>query len=116
MSSLRQTANIVGNSNFKNALIVVGERVEKGVTVGAALAYSPLFPTMLVEMVKIGEKTGKLDESLLRVSEYFERETELLVKNLTTALEPIILIVLGLGVAFLLISVITPIYKLTSSF
>jgi type IV pilus assembly protein PilC len=66
-------------------------------------------------MVKIGEETGKLDESLLKVSEYFEREVDQTVKTLTTAMEPIIMIILGIGVAFLIISIITPIYSLTSA-
>jgi type IV pilus assembly protein PilC len=66
-------------------------------------------------MVKIGEQTGKLDESLLKVSEYFEREVDGTVKTLTTAMEPFIMIVLGVGVSFLIISIITPIYNLTSS-
>lgn len=79
------------------------------------MAQYALFPPLLVQMVKIGEDTGKLDDSLLRVSEYYEREVDQSVKTLTTALEPLIMIVLGVGVAFLIISIITPIYNLTSS-
>jgi type IV pilus assembly protein PilC len=65
-------------------------------------------------MVKIGEQTGKLDEALIRVSEYYEREVEQTIKALTTAMEPLILIVLAVGVGFLVISIITPIYNLIS--
>ena len=71
---------------------------------------------MFVQMVKVGEETGKLDEVLIKISHYFEAEVENLIKNLTTALEPFILILLGVGVAFLVLSIILPIYKLTSSF
>ena len=74
-----------------------------------------LFPSLLVQMVKIGEETGKLDESLVKVSEYFEREVEETVKNLTSAMEPFIMVGLGIGVAFLIFAVITPIYSLISS-
>ena len=66
-------------------------------------------------MVKIGEQTGKLDESLTRVGEYFQREVEQTVKALTTAMEPAIMVVLGLGVGFLIFAIITPIYKVISS-
>ena len=66
-------------------------------------------------MVKVGEQTGKMDETLGKASEYFEREVDGRVKTLTTAMEPFIMIVLGIAVAFLIISVITPIYSLISS-
>ena len=68
----------------------------------------------MIQMVKVGESTGKIDESLLKVSEYFERDLDIKVKTLTTAIEPILIIVLGVSVAFLIISVITPIYSLVS--
>ena len=74
-----------------------------------------LFPPNLIELVKTGEQTGKLDETLIRASEYFENEVDQAIKTLSTALEPIILVVLGVGVAFLMISIITPIYQVTNS-
>lgn len=115
VEALAKTSDIVGNSQYRNAIISVSRRVEKGITIGNAMAASPIFPTILVEMVRIGEQTGKLDESLTRVSEYFEREVEEMVKNLTTAMEPLIIIMLAVGVGFLIISIITPIYNLISS-
>ena len=66
-------------------------------------------------MVKIGEQTGKLDDSLTKVAEYFEREVEQAIKTLTIAMEPAIMVVLGLGVGFLIMAVITPIYKVISA-
>ena len=74
-----------------------------------------LFPPNLVELVKIGEQTGKMDETLVKASEYFENEVDQSVKTLSTAMEPIILVALGIGVAFLVISILTPIYEITSS-
>lgn len=115
VESLIKTADISGNIHYRNAILDVARRVEKGVTVGDAMAVYTLFPPVLVQLVKIGEQTGKLDETLLRASEYFEGEVNQTVKALTTALEPFIMVVLGIGVAFLIISVITPIYSLTSS-
>ncbi len=115
VQSLVDTADVAGNKIYKNAIIDISHRVEKGISVGDAMATYTIFPPLLVQMMRIGEQTGKLDESLLKVSEYFEREVEGTVKGLTTALEPFIMIVLGVGVAFLIISIITPIYNLTSS-
>ena len=115
VESLNQSADVSGNLVYQNAILDVAKRVEKGISVGDALSTYVIFPPILVQMVRIGEQTGKLDESLLKVSEYFEREVEGKVKGLTTALEPVIMVVLGVSVAFLIISIITPIYNLTSS-
>jgi type IV pilus assembly protein PilC len=115
VDALVKSADVVGNEVFKKAILGVNRRVEKGVSIGAAMAYNPIFPPIIVEMVKIGEQTGKLDESLVRVSEYFDREVEQTVRTLTTAIEPVIMIVLAVGVGFLILSIITPIYSLINS-
>lgn len=114
--SLKQAGSVINNVIYQHEVDLIAERVEKGVTIGDAISASTLFPPYLIQMVKIGEQTGKLDDSLLRTSEYYEQEVEQTVKTLTTAMEPAIMIILGIGVGFLLISVITPIYKLTSAF
>ena len=115
VEALLETADTTGNVHFKNAIIEVSHQVEKGVTIGDAMSYNPLFPGLLIQLVRVGEQTGKIDDTLGKASEYFEREVDLTVKNLTTAMEPFIMVVLGLGVAFLILSVITPIYSLISS-
>lgn len=115
VEALVETADTTGNVLFKNAIIDISKQVEKGVTIGDAMSSYKLFPPLLVQLVKIGEQTGKIDETLVKASEYFEREVDQTVKTLTTAMEPFIMIILGIGVAFLIISVITPIYSLISS-
>ena len=115
VEALVETADTTGNVHYKNAITEVSRQVEKGVAIGDAMSYNSLFPGLLVQMVRVGEQTGKIDETLTRASEYFEREVDQSVKNLTTAMEPFIMIVLGIGVAFLILSVITPIYSLISN-
>ncbi len=115
VASLKQAGDVVGNMVYSTEFHMVADRVEKGVSIGDALSVSPRFPSYLVQVVKIGEQTGKLDESLIRASEFYEKEVEQTVKTLTTAMEPLIMVILGVGVGFLLFSVITPIYKITSS-
>lgn len=115
VDALSKVSDIAGNIHYKNAIVDVARRVEKGITIGDAMSLHFLFPPNLVELVKIGEQTGKLDETLVKASEYFENEVDQTVRTLSTALEPIILVVLGIGVAFLVISIITPIYQITSS-
>ncbi|MBI2012491.1 type II secretion system F family protein [Candidatus Curtissbacteria bacterium] len=82
----------------------------------APFAADPAFPPIIGQMIRVGEETGKMDEVLARLSVYFEGESENAVRNLTTALEPIILVVLGVGVGVLVLSVILPIYNLTAQF
>jgi len=90
--------------------------VEKGQSLGTALDQEGIFPPILVQMALVGEQTGHLDDTLMRLSKYFEMESELAIKAVTTLIEPVILVFLGVGVGFLVMSVITPIYNLTSSF
>jgi len=104
--------NLVYQKAFSN----IYKQVEKGVSLADAMKEEEIFPPILVQMTQVGEQTGNLDDTLARISTYFEMESELAVKTMTTLIEPAILVFLGLGVGFLVMSVITPIYNLTSSF
>jgi len=101
---------------YRDALSESYKRVEKGVPLAQTLADKELFPPILTQMVAVGEETGKLDEVLLKISNYFQSESEQAIKNLTTALEPMIMLVLGLGVGFMVFAIVMPIYTLTSQF
>lgn len=112
--AIRAAAGSAGNRLYETTLINVASRVEKGITVGDAMGAYPIFPPMLVHMVKIGEETGKLDEALLKASAYFEHEVEQMVKTLNTALQPFILVVLGAGIIFLLLAIFMPMFSLVN--
>lgn len=116
VDALNQSAAVTGNSMYDKAIREISKRVEKGVPVGEAMStYTSYFPPLLIQLVKVGEETGKMDENLLKASEYFEEEVSQAVKTLTTAMEPFIMIVLGIGVGFLVFSVITPIYSILNA-
>lgn len=106
----------VDNMVFHTALEKVAKDVEKGQTLSTAVARRGEFPLLMSQMISVGEETGKMDEVLVKLANYFEAESEQAVKGLTTALEPLIMIVLGLGVGFLIIAIIMPIYNLTNQF
>ena len=114
IEALDISANVAGNYHYKKAILDTAALVEKGVSLSDALENQKIFPQMVVQMTRVGESTGKIDESLLKISEYFERDLDIRIKTLTTAIEPILIIVLGVSVAFLILSVITPIYSLIS--
>lgn len=109
---IQTTDNMVYQKAFEN----VYNHVEKGVSLGSAMQQEEIFPPILIQMTIVGEQTGKLDETLGRISHYFEMESEIAVKTMTTLIEPSILVFLGVGVGILVMSVITPIYQLTTSF
>lgn len=115
VDSLLKSADVVDNYVYRMEIVLVAKRVEKGISIGDAFEASSIFPSIFIQMLRIGEQTGKLDESLMRVSEYFEREIDQEVKSLASAMEPVIMIFLGLGVGFLIFAIITPIYKIISS-
>jgi len=116
MEALDITAAAVGNSLYEEQLYHASKEVEKGLSLAAILRESEEFPIIVPQMISVGEETGKMDEVLTKLSRYFETESDQMVKGLTTAIEPLIMIVLGLGVGFLIIAVILPIYNLTSQF
>ncbi|MBP6913556.1 MAG: type II secretion system F family protein [Candidatus Levybacteria bacterium] len=115
LESLHIAANVAGNYKYKQGVLSSATLVEKGLTLSAAFEQQNIFPAIFIQMTKVGESTGKIDENLNKVAEYFERDLELKVKTLTTSIEPILLVVLGVTVGFLIISVISPIYGLISS-
>lgn len=116
VDALNIVKDSLGSLTYEKALTEAIGQVEKGFPLAAALAQTEVFPPILPQMIAVGEETGKLDEVLGKISTYFQQESETTVKGLTTALEPLIMIVLGIGVAFLLVAVIMPIYNLTSQF
>ena len=115
IESINIVKTAAGNILYENALIYAAKHVEKGFPLGVSLEQKKVFPPIVPQMIRIGEETGKLDDSLTKLSYYFESESEQMMKGLTTALEPIIMVVLGVGVGFLVISIIMPIYKITSA-
>ncbi len=116
VDALRIVSNVAGNTLYLNSYLQIAERVQKGFSIANSFEETGNFPVIVNQMVATGEATGKLDEILMRVSDYFSTEAEQSVKSLTSAIEPIIMIMLGLGVAFLVVAVMMPIYNLTSQF
>lgn len=106
------TTNVV----YQEALAGLRDGVEKGDSLWATMERQSVFPPILVQMTRVGEQTGKLDETLEHLSKYFEAESELAVKALTTMIEPAVLVILGVTVGFVVFAIITPIFNLTTAF
>lgn len=116
MEALSIITDASPNIIYKRAFENIRKQVERGISLGMAMKQAEIFPPILIQMTLVGEQTGHLDNTLFRVSKYFETDSELAIKAMTTLIEPIILVILGVGVGFLVFSIITPIYSLTASF
>jgi len=100
------------NVHFKQDLKDAIAKIESGVPIGESLEQSKNFPTVICEMISVGEQAGNLDYVLKNMAKFLEKDVAYMSKNLTTLLEPILMVVMGVGVAFVLFSVLGPIYNL----
>jgi len=114
VEALKIVSGTSPNLVYERALLATAIQVEKGGQMGGYLALQKkLFPPLFSSMVEIGENTGNLQENLEYLSEYYTEELDIAVKNLTTLIEPILLLFMGLLVGFVALSIITPIYSIT---
>lgn len=116
ITALKVVRDILTNSTYRDGIDMAMKRVERGSPLHVPIAQNTAFPPIIAQMMRVGEETGKMDEVLGRLAVYFEQESENMVRNLTTAMEPIILVILGVGVGVLVLSIIMPIYNLTAQF
>ncbi|HEY4525928.1 MAG TPA: type II secretion system F family protein, partial [Candidatus Paceibacterota bacterium] len=106
------TEDVVQNIYYKKVLGEVRVAVEKGAPFSKIFVDNPkLYPVMMSEMVEVGEETGKLSDMLSEVALFYEAEIESKTKNLSTIIEPVLMILIGSGVGFFAISMISPLYS-----
>lgn len=110
------TSETTDNVRYKDAFKTISGGVMKGKTLSELIhKYPNIFPSMLTHMISIGEKSGNLSNTLIYLSEFYEHEFDDQTKNLSSTIEPILMIIMGIMVGFVAISVITPIYEITNS-
>jgi type II secretory pathway component PulF len=115
VEGLKIASKTGNNILVEEAILFSSDQVEKGLRLSTVISQIDFFPSIVYQMIAVGEETGKMDEVLSKVSNFFQTESEQAIKGLTTALEPLIMIVLGVGVLFLILAILMPIYNLTSS-
>jgi len=114
IEALSITSDIVGNEVYKKELRAIAVQVEKGESLHSYFeSRSSLFPPIVTRMIEVGENTGKLDDNLFYLAEFYENDVDEFLRNLSTILEPFLLVAMGLVVAFVAISIVTPIYSVT---
>ncbi len=115
VKAMDAVADIVGNAVYRDILFEASTQVKNGKGIAQALVDSPEFPIIVSQMVQIGESTGKLQDILGKLANFYEKEVEAALKILTTLIEPIIMLVLGLAVAVMVAGILLPIYNLASA-
>lgn len=117
--SVLESLEIVSLST-KNVIFIeevkeIANKVKNGASLADAIKQSSSFPVMVSQMVGVGEETGNLDKMLIKIAENYERKIDNVTKNISSIIEPIIMLIVGAGIGFVIISIIMPIYKMTET-
>lgn len=112
LQALKITKETIGNEVIQNAVDKVHDSIKEGDTIAAPLDQTKVFPAMVVNMIDVGEETGSLDGMLMKVADIYDAEVEAAVEAMLTLLEPIIIVVLGGIIGFIVISLYLPIFSL----
>ncbi len=114
VQALEVVAKAIGNTVIGRAVEAVGAGIREGQTIALPLQLSGVFPPMLVQMTKVGEETGALEQMLEKVADFYDIEVETTVQSLTSLLEPVLIIFMGLVVGAMVVSLYLPIFELAS--
>ncbi|OIO52674.1 MAG: hypothetical protein AUJ11_00355 [Parcubacteria group bacterium CG1_02_44_65] len=115
IESLNISGKVVGNAVFAKIIFQARDDVKVGKTVSSSFESFEEIPPLFNQMIKTGEKTGKMESILEKLSIFYNKEVENIVNNLSQIIEPLLLVILGIGVAILVFSVFMPIYNLAGS-
>jgi len=114
--ALEVVQKTLNNYYYQDSINDIVKSVTRGGGIANNLAkYPNLYPKIMVRMIQVGEKSGKLEEVLFYLADYYNTEVENSTKSLSNSIEPVLLIIIGLGVGFLALSIITPIYEITGN-
>jgi type IV pilus assembly protein PilC len=114
VESFRIVANSVGNEVYRQRIFLLREDVKKGVKIGESLEDDPLFPEMLVQMIKVGEETAKIDIIILKLAQFYDEEIDTTITNIHKILEPIIIVSMAIVIGFIAIGIMQPIMNLSN--
>jgi type II secretory pathway component PulF len=115
LTALKITEQVMTNSLLREAIARTREQVTDGKTLAQPLAQSKVFPQLMVDLVKIGEDTGDVPGALKNVADTYEGELNIALRVMMNLIEPVLIIAMAVGVGFLLLSVMMPMFKLISS-
>ncbi|MFN0116969.1 MAG: type II secretion system F family protein [Elusimicrobiota bacterium] len=112
LQALETVAKTSGNKVIEIAIMVARESVKEGERIAGQLKKANIFPPMVIQMVAIGEETGNLDSMLSKIADFYDQEVDVAVKTLTSMIEPIIIVVMGVIIGFIVIAMFLPMFEL----
>lgn len=113
IQSFEITSRILGNVMYKQALLEAKEKIKKGINIQESLSpYVTLFPPVILQMISVGEETGALDDILKESAEFYEEAVSQTMENLPSIIEPLLMVMLGVGVGGMAVAVMMPLYSL----
>ena len=115
LTALKITEQIIPNRILKEAIARTREEVTDGKTIAQPLARSKIFPQLMIDLLKIGEETGDVPGALQNVASTYENELSIALRVMTNLIEPVMIIVMALGVGFLLFSVLSAMFAITAN-
>jgi len=115
IKALQIVSDIINNVIYRDIVLDTVNKISAGKSISEGLSGHKEFPTLVTQMVKVGEQTAQLDDILGKLATFYEKEVDAKVSTLTTLLEPIIMIILGIGVGLLVAGILMPIYNLAST-
>ncbi len=115
LRALEIVADTAGNRVIADTVVRARVSIKEGEKISTPLFGSRIFPVMVTQMIAVGEETGRLDQMLVKVSNFYDEEVDATLKSLTSLIEPLMIVGLGLIVGFIAVSVISPIYSLVGS-
>jgi len=113
IEAINTTANVMINGYYKKSLYRIAKNVQKGVSFSSELSKDPLFPPLISQMLAVGEQTGKSGEIMERIAIFYENEADNAIKGVYSLVEPLAIILVGIGVGVLVFAVLVPIYQIT---
>lgn len=115
VDAIQISSNVLDNEFASERLSIGIEYIKKGNSIGESLSLSSIFPNMFISMIKIGEESGKLDESLNTITKYYESELDTKTQKFITYIQPIIIMILGVIIGGVLISIVTPMFDMVNA-
>lgn len=114
--ALKIISDTLTNYYYKQAFLTGIEDIQKGINLSTVLGQHPdIFPVMVMQIVQVGEETGKTETVLLQIAEFYEEEVNQMTKNMSSIIEPVLMVLIGGGVGFFAVAMLTPMYSLMGS-
>jgi type IV pilus assembly protein PilC len=114
LEALHIVSEAIGNYVYQQGLAEVRAEVERGIPMSVPLMKNTAFPVLFGQMVSVGEQTGRMDAMMMNLAKYYTEEADNKLKGMSSLIEPVVMVILGVGVALLIFAILVPIYNISS--